>query len=196
VKYTYERFLTIKGNGNKPVLEMVDKIEALDKHTVKFKLSEPFAWFLDALAATSTWIVAREAVEKFGDLKKPEAVIGTGPWMLERDDPNVKAVFVRHPGYFLPGLPYAEAVEVSIDRDPASRFAGWLSGTARCGGPASRSPAPTVPCAYGPRSSRAVTAAGRGRGRATPATALGGRPGATGWCWSPSRPPTTRCTRS
>src|SRR5262245_17487192 len=33
VKYTYERFLTIKGNGNKPVLEMVDKIEALDKYT-------------------------------------------------------------------------------------------------------------------------------------------------------------------
>ena len=107
---------------------MVDKIEALDKHTVRFTLSEPFAWFLDAVAATSTWIVAREAVEKFGDLKKPEAVIGTGPWMLERYDPNVKAVFVRHPGYFVPGLPYAEAVEVSIDRDPASRFAGWLSG--------------------------------------------------------------------
>ena len=89
VKYTYERFLTIKGNGNKPVLEMVDKIEALDKYTVRFTLSEPFAWFLDALAATSTWIVAREAVEKFGDLKKAEAVIGTGPWMLERYDPNV-----------------------------------------------------------------------------------------------------------
>src|SRR4030095_2703378 len=83
VKYTYERFLTIKGNGNKPVLEMVDKIEALDKYTVRFTLSEPFAWFLDAVAATSTWIVAREAVEKFGDLRKPEAVIGTGPWMLE-----------------------------------------------------------------------------------------------------------------
>jgi peptide/nickel transport system substrate-binding protein len=128
VKYTYERFLTIKGNGNKPTLEMIDKIEVLDKHTVKFTLSEPFAWFLDALAATSTWIVAREAVEKFGDLKKPEAVIGTGPWMLERYDPNVRAVFVRHPSYFVAGLPYAEGVEVTIDRDPTSRFAGWLSG--------------------------------------------------------------------
>jgi len=128
VKYTYERFLTIKGNGNKPVLEMVDKIEALDRHTVKFTLSEPFAWFLDALAATSTWIVAREAVEKFGDLKKPEAVIGTGPWMLERYDPNVKAVFVRHPNYFVQGLPYVDGVEVTIDRDPTSRFAGWLAG--------------------------------------------------------------------
>ena len=89
VKYTYERFLTIKGNPNRPVLEMVDKVEAVDKYTVKFTLSEPNAWFLDALASTSTWIIARECVEKFGDLKKPEAVIGTGPWMLERYEPNV-----------------------------------------------------------------------------------------------------------
>jgi len=41
VKYTYERFLSIKGNGNRPVLEMVDRIEAVDRHTVKFTLSEP-----------------------------------------------------------------------------------------------------------------------------------------------------------
>jgi len=101
VKYTYERFLTIKGNGNKPVLEMVDRIEAVDRYTVKFSLSEPFAWFVDALAATSTWIIAREAVEKFGDLKKAEAAIGTGPFMLERHEPNVRMTFVRHPDYFV-----------------------------------------------------------------------------------------------
>ena len=128
VKYTYERFLTIKGNGNRPVLEMVDKVEALDKYTVKFTLSEPYVWFLDTLAATSTWIVAKEAVEKFGDLKKPESVIGTGPWMLENYSPGVKISYVRHPSYFLPGLPYADTVEVAIDRDPASRLSSWLAG--------------------------------------------------------------------
>jgi peptide/nickel transport system substrate-binding protein len=62
VKYTYERFLGIKGNGNRQTLEDLDKIEALDRYTVKFTLKEPFAWFLDALASTSTWLVAREAV--------------------------------------------------------------------------------------------------------------------------------------
>src|SRR5260370_15532515 len=61
VKYTYDRFLTIKGNGNKPVLEMVDRIEAVDRYTVKFSLSEPFAWFVDPLAATSTSAIAKEA---------------------------------------------------------------------------------------------------------------------------------------
>jgi len=128
VKYTYERFLTITGNPNKPVLEYVDKIEAVDKYTVKFTLKEPNAWFLDLLASTSTWIVAKECVEKFGDLKKVESVVGTGPWMLDRWEPNVKIVFSRHPNYHFPGLPYADNVEWLIDKDPASRLATWLSG--------------------------------------------------------------------
>ena len=64
VKYTYERFLTIAGNGNKPVLESIDKIDVLDKHTVKFTLKEPNAWFLEMLASTSAWIIAKECVEK------------------------------------------------------------------------------------------------------------------------------------
>jgi peptide/nickel transport system substrate-binding protein len=128
VKFTYDRFLTLKGNGNRPILEMVDKVEALDRHTVKFTLSEPYVWFLDALATPSTWIVARECVDAFGDLKKPESVVGTGPWMLERYEPGVRLVYARNPSYFVSGLPYADGVEVTIDRDPASRFAGWLSG--------------------------------------------------------------------
>jgi len=128
VKYTYERFLSITGNPNKPVLEYVDKIEAVDKYTVKFTLKEPNAWFIDLLASTSTWIIAKECVEKFGDLKKVESVVGTGPWMLDRWEPNVKIVFSRHPNYHVPGLPYADNVEWLIDKDPASRLATWLSG--------------------------------------------------------------------
>jgi peptide/nickel transport system substrate-binding protein len=128
VKYTYERFISITGNGNKPVLESIDKIDALDKHTVKFTLKEPNAWFLDMLASTSTWIIAKECVEKFGDLKKVESVVGTGPWMLERWEPNVKITYVRNPHYFVPGLPYADAVELIIDKDPSSRLAAFLSG--------------------------------------------------------------------
>jgi peptide/nickel transport system substrate-binding protein len=129
VKYTYERFLSIKGNPNRSTLEQIEKIEALDRHTVKITLTEPLAWFLDYLAATVTWIVPREAVEKFGDLKKAEACIGTGPWMLERYDPNVRLTFVRNPNYFQPGLPYADGIEVAIDEDPSSRLAAWLAGS-------------------------------------------------------------------
>jgi peptide/nickel transport system substrate-binding protein len=128
VKYTYERFLGIKGNPNRGTLEQIDRIEAVDRHTVRITLKEPYAWFPEAVAQTSTWIVPREAVETFGDLKKPEACIGTGPWMLERYEPNVRLTFVRNPHYFLPGLPHADGVEVSIDNDVSSRTAAWFAG--------------------------------------------------------------------
>src|SRR5712691_10532395 len=113
VKYTYERFL-LPANPNRGLLEQVERIEAVDRHTVKFTLKEPFAWFLDSLASPSTWIIAKEAVEQAGDLKKPESCVGTGPWMLERYEPSVRLIWVRNPNYFIPGLPYVDNIEVSI----------------------------------------------------------------------------------
>src|SRR3989440_4980209 len=129
VRYSVERFLTVAGNPSAYMLRAVERVEAVDRYTVKFTLKEPFAWFLDMLAnPISMAIVARECVEKFGDLRKVESVVGTGPWMLERWEPNVKLVYVRNPSYFVPGLPYADGVEVIIDKDPSSRLATWLGG--------------------------------------------------------------------
>ena len=54
--------------------------------------------------------------------------MGTGPWMLERWEPNVRLHYVRNPNYFVPGLPYADAVDVLIDKDPSSRLAAFLAG--------------------------------------------------------------------
>ena len=50
-------------------------------------------------------------MEQFGDLKKPESAIGSGPFILERYEPNVKTVFKRNPAYFLPDLPWVDGVE-------------------------------------------------------------------------------------
>jgi peptide/nickel transport system substrate-binding protein len=129
VKYTLERFLTVKGNSNVYMLRSVDKVEAPDKYTVKITLKEPTAWFLDMLASPmAVAIIAREVVEKFGDLKKMEAVIGTGPWMLDSYKPNVGYTCVRNPNYFSAGQPYIERIEVAVDEDNASRMAAFMSG--------------------------------------------------------------------
>src|SRR5712664_646466 len=129
VVYTVERFLTVKGNANAYMLGSVAKVEAPDRSTVKFTLKEPFAWFLDMLAnPMAVGIVARECVEKFGDLKKAESVVGTGPWMLDSYRPNVGYTLVRNPGYFVAGLPYIDRVETFVDEDNASRISTFLAG--------------------------------------------------------------------
>ncbi len=129
VVYSVERFRTLKGNANAYMLSSLDKVEAIDKHTIKFTLKEPYVWFLDMIANShAVPIIAKECVEKFGDLKKPESMVGSGPWMLDSYRPNVGYTFVRNPGYFLSGLPYIDRIEVAVDEDNASRMAAFIAG--------------------------------------------------------------------
>jgi peptide/nickel transport system substrate-binding protein len=129
VVYTYNRFINTKGHANAHMLKSVEKVEAVDKYTVRFTLKDPYSWFLDTLASPMVVaIVNKEASEKFGDLKKPESFIGTGPWMLESYRPNQGATLVRNPNYFIQGLPYIDKVEAFVDEDNASRTASFLAG--------------------------------------------------------------------
>ncbi len=129
VVYSVERFKTVTGNANAYMLSSVDKVEAPDKYTVKFTLKEPYVWFLDMLANShAVAIIAKECVEKFGDLKKYESAVGSGPWMLDSYRPNVGYTFVRNPNYFVTGQPYIERIEVAVDEDNASRMAAFIAG--------------------------------------------------------------------
>jgi peptide/nickel transport system substrate-binding protein len=134
VKFTYDRFLTEPGNPLRFVLESVDRVEVVDRYTVKFLLKEPFFWLVNVLAnPLGTWIIAPEVVQHFGDLKKPESVIGTGPFLLERYEPNVKTVFKRNPEYFLTDQPYVDGVEWLVLEDPSTGLAMYRTGQIDCG---------------------------------------------------------------
>jgi len=129
VKFTYDRFLMEKGNANRFLLEPVDRVEVVDRYTVKFLLKEPFVWLVNTLAYPwSTWIVAPEMVQQYGDLKKVETAVGTGPFVLERYEPNVKAVFKRHPEYFCQDQPYVDGVEWLIVPDESTGLAMYRTG--------------------------------------------------------------------
>ena len=134
VKFTYDRFLAEKGNPLRFLLDPVDRIEVVDRYTVRFRLKEPFVWLVHILAnPVGMWIIPREAVEKFGDLKKAESTIGTGPFMLERYDPNVKATFRRNPTYYQPGLPMIDGVDWLVMEDDAAGLAAYRTGQIDCG---------------------------------------------------------------
>ncbi len=134
VKFTYDRFLTEKGNTNRYLLDSVDRIEVVDRYTVKFLLKEPYVWFLSVLAyPTSMWIIAPEVVQQFGDLKRVETAIGTGPFILERYEPNVKTVFTRNPEYYRDGQPYVDGVEWLVINDESTGLAMYRTGQLDCG---------------------------------------------------------------
>ena len=74
------------------------------------------------------WIIAPEVVQKFGDLKRPESAIGTGLFLLERYEPNVKTVFKRNPEYFLKDQPYVDGVEWLSLKDESTGLAMYRTG--------------------------------------------------------------------
>jgi peptide/nickel transport system substrate-binding protein len=134
VKFTFDRFLTEKGNTQREMLRSVDRVEVVDRYTVQFVLKEPFVWLVHILANPfSMWIIAPEVVQHFGDLKKPESAIGTGPFLLERYEPNVKTVFKRNPAYFLTGQPYIDGVEWLVLEDDSTGLAMYRTGQIDCG---------------------------------------------------------------
>ena len=129
VKFTFTRYLTVKGNAERHLLDPVDRVEAVDRYTVRFVLKEPYVWLTSKLAnALCMWIIAPEVVEKYDDLKRPETVIGTGPFTLERYDRNVKAVFKRNPHYFRAGQPAVDGVEWMVIEDDSTGLATYSTG--------------------------------------------------------------------
>src|SRR5678815_5318325 len=54
VKYTIERFLTVKGNPSAYMLRAIDRVETPDALTVRIVLREPNAWFVEMLANPMT----------------------------------------------------------------------------------------------------------------------------------------------
>ena len=77
-------------------------IQTPDKYTIVFKTKEPYAPFLNYIANPWTVIVAREVVEKHGDLQRH--AIGTGPFIMQEYRRDQEAVFVKNPHYFKKGL--------------------------------------------------------------------------------------------
>ena len=139
VKYSLERF--IAKSGFRARLEPVQAVDVVDRYTVRVTLKEPFAPFLNHLANPSfTAILPREVEQKFKDFNHPDAVIGSGPFVLKSYEKGVKAVFERNPAYFMKGLPYLDGVVLEITPDASARLSllragrvelahiwGWLS---------------------------------------------------------------------
>ena len=109
VKYSLERAL--KKSPYAGLLGPIDAVESSGTHTVRVHLRSPFAPFLHNLAEPWTAILAPEVEDTLGDLKSAASLIGGGPFVLERYDRGVKAVFARNPDYYRKGLPYLNKVE-------------------------------------------------------------------------------------
>jgi ABC-type transport system substrate-binding protein len=95
-------------------------VQALDAHTVQFKLTRPDQSFVHTLAMRFAAPVPKEEVLARGTNFKRQPV-GTGPFRMVSWDRGVRVVLERNPHYFVPDHPYVDRVvlEEGLKRDTA-----------------------------------------------------------------------------
>ena len=126
-KYSMERFKA--KSAFRARFDVIQSIDVVDRHTLQVTLKEPFAPFLNHLAAsTYVGILPREVEEKLKDFNRPEAMIGSGPFMVKSYQKGVKVEFERNPDYYMKGQPYLDGVVIEITPDATARLALLRSG--------------------------------------------------------------------
>ena len=126
VKYSFDR--AVKKSPTANLLGRIEGIETPDKYTVRVTLADAYAPFLHNLAEPWNCIMPPEVEDKMGDFKAAESLIGCGPFVLERYEPGVKAVFARNPSYYAKGLPYLDKVEWLFVKDRSTQLSLFRAG--------------------------------------------------------------------
>ena len=101
----------------------IDRVEAVDKWTVRFTLRGPFADFPAIMTVPVARIVAREGL---GDLKALAAKeFGSGPFRLREFVPGDHVTVERFPGYYRSGRPFLDAVTLKVFPEPATELTAF-----------------------------------------------------------------------
>jgi peptide/nickel transport system substrate-binding protein len=123
VKASFERFVNEPKNTNRGIFAaagVVGNVETPDASTVVFKLSKPYAPFLNMLANPQyLWILPKETGSTFD----PERdMAGAGPFVFEGLQPDVAVRVRKHTSYFIKGQPYVDTMTLPVIADSASRL--------------------------------------------------------------------------
>jgi peptide/nickel transport system substrate-binding protein len=130
VKYSIERISGMYGKRRKfkhqyYFRNKLSAIETPDKYTVIIKTKEPYGSFMSYVGSPFSSIVPKEAVDKFGDLKRN--AIGTGPFILKEYQRDSHITLVKNPTYFKKGLPYLDGINYKMISKQSAILAAFLA---------------------------------------------------------------------
>jgi ABC-type transport system substrate-binding protein len=111
-------------------LEIVEAVEPIDAHTVKFILKHPSFTLLPSLAQYREGILMKSPTAA-KSRERSEAhlhPVGTGPFKLAKWEPQHLIVLEKHADYWKQGLPYLDRIEFKIMKDGVTRAAALRAG--------------------------------------------------------------------
>ena len=111
VKVNFERVLDKKnGLTRYTYFNFVDKVEVVDKYTVRFTLKTPMSAFIARLANGTGQMICPSAIAKEGNDGLAFRPCGTGPYLLKSFNPSTKLEVVKNPNYRIKGLPKLDSI--------------------------------------------------------------------------------------
>jgi peptide/nickel transport system substrate-binding protein len=131
VKATFERILDPMVRSPRCgslLTPIVDRVEVVDDHTVRFHLKFPAATFLPSLASAWCRVAAKHILERDGNLTQPQSQIGTGPFKFKRYERDSLIEWERNPNYYDPRYPYVDGVKQFILKGGARQLAAAKAG--------------------------------------------------------------------
>ena len=126
VAFSLNRIRTSKAEFQRAyAFTALDTVKATGDRVVTVKLKEPYAAFINQVAAAYTRIAPKHVIDAKGDLK--QVIVGTGPFKLQEYQRGQRMVLVRNPDYFERGIPYVDSIDISIMPDSATQVAAFNS---------------------------------------------------------------------
>ena len=109
-------------------LASVEKVEAIDKNTVKISLKEPFAPILSILA--TPWYTAIVPYDFMPENNLNEKASGTGPFKLVEYVPNDHVTLEANPDYWEAGYPCLDGIRYNIIPEQQAQISAFRQGNA------------------------------------------------------------------
>jgi peptide/nickel transport system substrate-binding protein len=127
MKFSLDRHRTFQGSNRKSELRQITDVAAVDSHTVRITLSEPFSPILGAFVDRSGMPVSPKQALALGD-KFGTAPICVGPWTLTERLSQDRIVLEKSPHYFAPETARFQRLIFRIIADDSVRLANLRSG--------------------------------------------------------------------
>ncbi|MCC6175880.1 MAG: ABC transporter substrate-binding protein [Chloroflexi bacterium] len=128
VKFTFDRVMSKdQGAEARGYFLILDKVDAPDAATVRFKTKEPDPLLEQRLASYGSWIVSKAALEKVGNDKFIQAPIGTGPYKVNEWKHDSQLVLDVHDKYW-DAAPAAKRITFRLIPETATRVSALLAG--------------------------------------------------------------------
>lgn len=131
VKKNYERVMDKKNGLKRYVLfSNIDRVDAVDEHTVRFTLKKPFSAFINQLAHPSNAMICPGELDKWG-AQIAFHPCGTGPFVMKDYNPSEVLRVERNPSYWRTGYPKVDAITWKPVVENSTRVAMLLTGEAQ-----------------------------------------------------------------